>query len=261
MRYLILGCGWVGEYVARLWIAEGHEVWASTTSSEKYHRLLSDGIFAFVHNFDDDNAIPDNFPESFDYILVSIPATKRHSEDILVKRFDRVFGFVSGLTYNKLIFLSSVGIYPDISGDMFENGWESNQLDAKLLSAEESMRRLSGVIVYRLGGLFGQERIFAKYFQHKVCTTGGQLCNFVHLEDVAALIRLGFDSDLTNGLYNVVTPAHPLKHDVILASARKYGFAVPEAFRDEDSFQKKVHGSLLQDELNYTFKFPSPLDF
>lgn len=39
MRYLILGCGWVGEFVANLWLKEGHEVWASTTTAEKYHRL------------------------------------------------------------------------------------------------------------------------------------------------------------------------------------------------------------------------------
>lgn len=34
MRYLILGCGWVGEFVANLWLKEGHEVWASTTTAE-----------------------------------------------------------------------------------------------------------------------------------------------------------------------------------------------------------------------------------
>lgn len=261
MRYLILGCGWVGEFVANLWLKEGHEVWASTTTAEKYHRLITDGIFAFKQNFDEPLTPAINLPKDFDYILVSVPATNKSTIEDLTKRFVRVSNFLSSLHYSKIIFLSSIGIYPDVSKEIDEDSFEEDELQSKLLLAEKSIGVFPNTHIYRLGGLFGQNRIFAKYFQQKECTTGGQPANFIHLEDVASLISEGFVKPLNNKIYNVVCPHHPLKQDVVEASAQKYGFDLPTAFNNSDSFQKIVKSNRLQNDLNYTFKYESPLDF
>lgn len=261
MRYLILGCGWVGEFVAKLWLEEGHEVWASTTTEEKYHRLVADGIFVFKQNFDEQATPAIDLPTDFDYILVSIPATNKSTQDELTSRFIRVCDFLSGVKYQKMIFLSSIGIYPDVSKEIDEDTFEDEELQAKLLSAEKAISRFPRTHIYRLGGLFGQNRIFAKYFQSKECSTGDQPANFIHLEDVAALIRTGFIKPLQHTLYNVVCPQHPSKKDVILASAHKYGFEQPSAFIAGASFQKIVKSTRLQNDLNYTFQYESPLDF
>jgi|GEM_PF-6403868 len=61
MRILILGCGWLAESFAMHMKHQGHEVWASTTTSEKYHRLKADGIFSFILDFD-----YENFPAQVD---------------------------------------------------------------------------------------------------------------------------------------------------------------------------------------------------
>lgn len=261
MRYLILGCGWVGEFVAKLWLKEGHEVWASTTTAEKYHRLLTDGIFVFKQNFDEKLTPVADLPKNFDYILVSVPATNKSSIEELTKRFLRVSDFLSGLNYSKIIFLSSTGIYPDVSKEIDEDSFVEDELQSKLLLAEKTIGLFQNTHIYRLGGLFGQNRIFAKYFQQKVCTTGGQFANFVHLEDVALLISEGFLKLLKHPIYNVVCPVHPLKQAVIEVSAKKYGFELPSAFNNVDSFQKIVNSNRLQNDLNYTFKYESPLDF
>lgn len=261
MRYLILGCGWVGEFVAKLWLNEGHEVWASTTTDEKYHRLRSDGIFVFTHNFDKSATLPDDLPIDFDYILVSIPASSKSTIEQLTHRFFHVAQSLSTLTYKKIIFLSSTGIYPDVSKEIMEDTFAENELQEKLLLAEKAIGQFPRTHVFRLGGLFGLNRIFAKYFANKICTTGGQLANFIHLEDVARIISLGFVTPLTYAIYNVVCPLHPSKKDVIEASAKKYGFDLPSAFNDSASFQKIVRSARLQNDLNYTFKYKSPLDF
>jgi nucleoside-diphosphate-sugar epimerase len=51
---LILGCGWVGEELAYQLKGKGWNVWVTTTTPEKYHRLKNDGIFAYIHDFDRD---------------------------------------------------------------------------------------------------------------------------------------------------------------------------------------------------------------
>src|SRR5690606_41767941 len=93
------------------------------------------------------------------------------------------------------------------------------------------MQSLPATSVFRLGGLFGKQRIFAKYFQDKIVTTGDQPANFIHLDDVLGLIDGAIQQKIQNGIYNLVCPEHPLKKDVIMKSAEKYILSYPEIGR------------------------------
>lgn len=66
---------------------------------------------------------------------------------------------------------------------------------------------------------------------------------------------------LKHTVYNVVAPLHPKKKDVILASAKKYGYILPLAFEATNTIQKIVRGELLQEELEYEYVLPDPLQF
>lgn len=259
MVYLILGCGWIGETLANILLKEGHQVYASTTNEQKYQRLQAAGIFAIWANFDVEIAT-DVFPRRVDFVLNSIPAVKRLPEEQLQRRFQRLHALLLRTSYRKHIFLSSIGAYPDIDG-VYAEDYKLESVANNLLHAESILSGLPDSIVYRLGGLFGGERVFAKYFEHKVCTTGAQLANFVHRDDVIRLICRGFEQPLSEKLYNIVAPDHPTKKEVILASANKYGYAEPSGFQDEDTFQKWVCGEKIRKELNYSFIYPSALVF
>lgn len=237
--------------------AMGHQIYATTTNEEKYHRLQGDGIFVLRANFDGAWSAED-FPKEVDYVLNSIPATRRLTTDDLENRFQQVSRLLSEINYKKQLFLSSIGVYPDVDG-VFEEGDEVPE--GNLLRAEQIMQAFENTVVYRLGGLFGGERIFAKYFAGRVCKTGSQPANFIHRDDVIELIRLGFEGELSDTLYNIVCLAHPTKKEVILASAAKHGFDLPAAFEDRDSYQKEVRGDKIVQELNFVFKYPSPVDF
>lgn len=259
LRILILGCGWIGEALADRLMLEGHEVYATTTNLEKYQRLQAAGIFAIMANFDEPVDQSD-FPSHIDFVLNSIPAVKRLDYPLLTARFEAARTLLKQLAYRKHIFLSSVGVYPDRDGEFTEETI-LDERDNKLLAAEVCMQALPNTIVYRLGGLFGGQRIFAKYFQDKVCTTGAQCTNFVHQTDVLNLIQLGFQKQLSASCYNLVTPESSSKREAILASAAKYGFRPPAAFDDQECFQKHVSGDKIRQALDYTFVYPSPLDF
>ncbi len=256
---LILGCGWVGEEFALYMLNKGFSIYACTTSEEKAERLSTVGISSFVHNFDDESTVNETLPVSFDYVLTSVPATTRLTVEQVDNRFANVTTFLKGIQFSKHIFLSSIGVYPDVDAVFTEEYMvESNQ---NLARAENRMLEIAGTKVYRLGGLFGKNRIFAKYFENRVCSTGNQLANFVHLDDVVELICQGFERDLKSSIYTIVAPEHPTKKEVIIASASKYGFQLPSAWEPQDSFQKLVDSSKIVDELGYAFKYPSPLNF
>ena len=258
MNILILGCGWVGEELALNYLNNGYEVFVTCTSEEKKDRLQALGFHATCVNFDEDNDIS-SFPKVFDYVLVSVPAASRTEQTVLEKRFSNLVAYLQTITYAKAIYLSSIGIYPDIHGTFNED--YSEALNTRLLYAENKLGSNIPILIYRLGGLFGKNRIFAKYFQNRICTTGEQPANFVHLDDVIALIMKGFNQDLSVGIYNIVSPEHPSKEEVIRASACKYGLELPSAFQPTDSVQKIVMGDKIIEVLDYRFKYASPLYF
>ncbi|MBE8720647.1 Rossmann-fold NAD(P)-binding domain-containing protein [Sphingobacterium pedocola] len=260
-RVLILGCGWVGEEFAIQCRNQGIEVWASTTNIEKYHRLKSDGIFSFLLDFDHVKQVPDILPDTFDYILTSVPASSKNTVEAISQRFNNVLSFIRLLQYSKHIFLSSIGIYPNIDGVIDEYFGDKEALNPLLLLAEEKMTSLPQTIVFRLGGLFGKNRIFAKYFAGKICTTGNQPANFVHIQDVIQLIFLAFATHFAHRLFNIVCPEHPLKKEIIVASATKYGYELPRSFEPEQMTQKIVSSDRVIQTLEYTFLYPSPLNF
>ena len=259
MNILILGAGWIGQQVALNYLAKGYQVYVSCTSKQKKESLEALGLKAYVLNFDERSQPQEQgLVHSFDYVLNSIPSSSRFSVSEIRVRFNHIRAFLQSITFKKQIYLSSVGIYPD--QDMRFDEQSCCPMNERLALAEEFA--LTGrTHIYRLAGLFGRDRIFAKYFQNRVCTTGDQLANFVHMDDVVTLIEKGFEQDLRHTVYNIVAPEHPTKKQVVIASAEKYNFALPSAFMPENSFQKYVDSSRIIAELNYSFKFPSPLDF
>lgn len=257
-RILILGCGWVGEEFAAEMKNEGYEVWVTTTSELKRERLQQRGFHSVLLNFDEEYSEA-NLPDDFVFVLNSIPATSRNRIFDLENRFLNVKKVLAKLRFEKHIFLSSIGIYPDVDG-VYDEGWVLD-LDERLVQAERQMNQLDHTLVYRLGGLFGKERVFAKYFAGKICQTGDQPANFIHITDVVNLLRIGFLKLHTGDVFNIVTPEHPTKKDVVMESARKYGFDLPLAFEPIHSYQKIVSGRKIADLLDYSFRYPSPLYF
>lgn len=260
-QLLILGCGWVGEELARRYQSKGWQIWATTTQEEKYHRLKSDGIFAYIHNFDEEGTLDLPLEARFDAVITSVPASQKNELEVLEARFSRIFQSLCSIAYDQHYFLSSVGVYPDLDADFDEHYPDEVALNPKLRLAEKKMLSLPATSVFRLGGLFGKQRIFAKYFQGKVVSGGDQPANFVHLDDVLGMLEGSIARYIPSGIYNVVCPEHPRKKEVILKSAEKYMFEYPSSFEPQDSFQKRVSGKKLTDLLDYTFKYPSPLDF
>lgn len=259
---LILGCGWVGMEVANRYSQQGVEVWATTTDEQKRKRLAGQGINAIRHDFDDPGLLVIPNIDEFSTIIVSVPASRRHTRRQIEERFTRISASLLKFKYGRLVFLSSVGIYPDVTGYYDEGYDQFDRMDINLLDAEYCMRSLPNASVFRLGGLFGKDRIFAKYFQNRVCETGEQNTNFIHLDDVMQIIdQFVGASDVNCGVYNLVAPQHPTKKEVILASARKYGFEQPAGFTTANLFRKIVSSEKIIQLLNYKFKYPSPLEF
>ncbi|PPL02399.1 NAD-dependent epimerase/dehydratase family protein [Parapedobacter indicus] len=262
MKVLIVGCGWVGTYVASCLRDEGHRIWATCRTPKKALELDFIGLRSYVVDFDRDDAVGHLNETTFDVVIISIPITHKDAFETVTIRFERLVSFLRNLSFGQLLFFGSVGIYPKVSGVIVEDTFAADELDQKLWTGESMLRSaFSKLNVLRLGGLFGFERTLAKYFVDKVCEIGYQTANFVHVEDIYAIIRLMMEKEVQSKTYNVVCPEHPLKKDVITASAAKYGYGLPASFTATDQTTKMVSPKRLMADLDYSFVYRSPLQF
>ncbi|WP_353196158.1 NAD-dependent epimerase/dehydratase family protein [Parapedobacter defluvii] len=262
MKVLIVGCGWVGTYVASQLLREGHDLWGTCTTAEKALKLAQMGLRSHVMNFDRDDRADGLDEDTFDVVIVSVPITHKDAPETVKARFERLVTFLKKLSFRQSLFFGSVGIYPKVSAVIAEDTFASHELDQKLWLGESRLRSAFPELnVLRLGGLFGLERTMAKHFVGRVCEIGYQTANFVHVEDIYRIILAMLNKRIQGRTYNVVCPEHPLKKDVIAVSAAKYGYGLPAAFTAIDQTAKVVSPERLIADLDYSFVYRSPLQF
>lgn len=262
MKVLIVGCGWVGTYVASSMRDEGHRIWATCRTSEKASELGTLGLRSYVVDFDRNDAVEPLDETTFDVAIISVPITHKDAFGRVTVRFERLISFLKNLSFGQSLFFGSVGIYPKVNAVIAEDTFAADELDQKLGAGESMLRSAFPELnVLRLGGLFGIERILAKHFVGKVCEIGYQTANFIHVEDIYGVIRAMMEKQVQGKTYNVVCPEHPLKKDVIAASAAKYGYGLPSSFTDTDQTAKMVSPKRLIADLDYSFVYRSPLQF
>ncbi|MFB2118563.1 2-dehydropantoate 2-reductase N-terminal domain-containing protein [Parapedobacter sp. 2B3] len=262
MDILIVGCGWVGTHIATELTRAGHRVWATCTSTEKAERLEALGLVATVADFDREEESPRLGREVFDVAIVSVPITHKDGAEAVQHRFAKLVGFLGRFSFKQSFFFGSVGIYPKVSATITEATFADAELDPKLFSGERTLRAAHpNLNVLRLGGLFGFERVMAKHFVGRVCEIGYQTANFVHVVDIYGIVAAMISAGSQGKTYNVVCPEHPLKKDVIAASAARYGYGMPTAFSETDRTAKVVSPERLMADLGYRFAYRSPLQF
>lgn len=252
----------MGTYIATRMLEEGHHVWGTCTTPEKAAHLDQLGLVSRIADFDKEGDVVRLEQQVFDLVIISVPITHKDPIDVVKIRFARLLAFLQGISCGQSVFFGSVGIYPKVSAVIAEDTFADPELDAKLLTGERTLRSVyPDVNILRLGGLFGFERVMAKYFVGSVCEIGYQTANFIHVADIYGIIRAMIAKCVRGKTYNVVCPDHPLKKDIIKASAAKYGYGLPAAFTDTDKTAKKVSSGRLVADLDYRFVYPSPLQF
>lgn len=262
MDILIVGCGWVGTYMAGRFVEKGHRVWGTCTTAAKARRLEELGLKSAVVDFDRAGETPRLVQQVFDTVIISVPVRRKDNPDTVHRRFARLAAFLGQLSFHQSFFFGSVGVYPKVDATITETSLPDEELDPKLLSGEDVLRETyPDLNILRLGGLFGADRVLAKYFVGKVCEIGYQPANFVHVEDIQGVVATMIAAGSQAKTYNVVAPEHPLKKEVIEASAAKYGYGLPAAFAEADRTAKIVSPERLVAELGYRFVYRSPLQF
>ena len=239
MRIAIIGCGWVGEKLAKYLTAKDYHVIATTTSPEKIVPLQK--VATEVHLLDFNTTIDFGFLASVDVAIFSMPIS-RNGWHQGFEKLDKEFP--------KTILFSSTGAYPKEDKVFTEE--DTNDLRADILGSENLVRKsYPQTNILRFGGLMGGDRTLQNMFKNRTPENPGKLTNYIHYEDILPIVELFLNSELKSEIYNIVAPEHPSIAEVLNL----------ETDNNSDTKQRIISSEKLIQDFNYTFIHPNPQYF
>ena len=214
MKLAIIGCGYVGSAVARLWHQNGHEVTVTTTTQDKKYQLqaIADKVVVLTGN--DLEKLKDVVADR-EVVLLSVGSKQRTPEtyrQAYLSTAQNTIAAIEGSQVKQLIYTSSYGILNHKDGDLID---ETAKVDPKdefgeiLYQTEQTLLSVATdckTCILRLTGIYGPGRELIKIFRRVAGTTrpgeGERHTNWIHLEDIVRAIDFAREKQL-QGIYHL----------------------------------------------------------
>ncbi|QYK11563.1 SDR family oxidoreductase [Shewanella rhizosphaerae] len=283
----VVGCGWFGLPLAKALLSQGLKVTGSKRSPQEAEALSADGITGFALDLEalESEGLSSQTREAItqglacDAIVINIPPGLRRGDNGYLDRLKRLKALMGTHEYQRIIFISTSGVYPAGGGCFSSESAESGcvESDAKvhspasetLLAAEALFSGANSAVgesnnncvVVRFAGLIGPKRHPGRFLAGREDVPGGNLAvNMVHLDDcIGAVTSLLKAEGPLSPAYNLCAPQHPTKAEFYQQAATQLGLTPPSFIEGDLAEDKRVDGGLITRELNYRYKFTDPL--
>ena len=259
MTVSILGCGWYGLALARALVAKGISVKGSTTSPGKLETLSAENIKPFLLDLSADDATYDADFFTCDVLVIAIPPKSRSGEGAeYVPKLQRVINAINQNQIQKIILISSTGVYADLNMEVNElTDPQPDTISGKILyEAEELFRQQSNfkTTIIRFGGLIGAGREPGRFFAGKKDIPNGLApVNLIELNDCIGITEAVLNKDAFGYTFNACTPHHPPKFAFYTLAATKAGLEQP-TFVQELKEWKIINSINVDAVLGYKYK-------
>lgn len=236
LRISIIGCGWLGKPLYII-LRENYQVSCFTRRQEEIY------LDHYYYNPPKKSLFWD-----CDYAIVAIS-----TKDNYLETLKQIALHVSSNA--TLILMSSISVYREYDGEVDEGSPITQS--SKQVEAEELMQTMRDkLIILRLGGLMGDDRIAGKWNKVSLFTDG--FVNYVHRDDVIGIVEAIISQKIEQGVFNVVAPQHPLRSVVHHSNSKKFGFELGEF---KEMTYRKISSITVDRYIKYSFRHPDPLRF
>ena len=250
--FTILGTGWLGLELA-FQLKNKFKIKVSARNEEKSKSFEDLGFLSFVLNEYNLSFLDELL--NTNYLFINYPPSK----------FDDYLGFLDRISKHekiknieKIIFISSTSIYPNVEGNFRENYLITDSSSKIVFEAEKLIENRSDVI-FRVSGLVGGNRYFGKRSANKVVEFPQSIFNFVHRNDVINATKFVIEENI-NGTYNLCSKEHPTKKEIYTFNSKKYDFELP-IFLDNESFLNRIIDGSKIEKLGFEYKYNNVFEF
>jgi len=275
-KLLILGCGYVGEKLARACLAEGVKVTGTTRSETRAGELKGLGISVVVS--ESPERLPDDLLGSVDAVVDSIPLTRDESGMYAsqLQWLSKIAPKLSNLKWAG--YLSTTGVYGDADGAWVDEAFPCNPTSERWIERLKAEQVWLGsglpAEVFRLAGIYGPERsIVSRLMSGNYRAVRWQpehWSNRIHVDDIIAALVTAMNAPRRARICNL-SDDEPLSHaDYVTELAQLVGAPKPLILSPEqgekelspvalDFFRdsKRVSNRLMHDELLSELNYPT----
>lgn len=267
---VIAGCGYVGNELARMLVADGHEVFGIRRDASK----LAKG----VRPIEGDLAVPRTLgpaPGRVEVAVFAVGADEGTEKAYRRAYLDGLAGFLEwladeGQRPRRVVMTSSTSVYGQRRGEPIDERSPTHptQFRGETLLASERLLAASGLstVVVRLGGIYGpgRESLIDRAIAGELRTRPTpHFTNRIHRDDAAGLIRHLLFHPAPEPLYLGVDDESAEESELYAWLAKAVGAAAPPMEDEDDaSGRRRSAGSKRCSnqrarESGYTFRYPT----
>ena len=157
----ILGAGWLGFELANV-LKNDFKIKVSSRTKDKLKMYEEEAFDSYVLN-EENLTFLDELLDT-NYLFINFPPSK--FEDYL-SFLNKIYSSKKIKEIEKIIFISSTSIYPNIEG-LFAEDYEINEPSSKIVFEAENLIKDKSDVIFRVAGLVGGSRYFGKRSANKV---------------------------------------------------------------------------------------------
>ena len=259
----IIGCGWFGLPLAYELVKSGMQVIGTKRSTDSFPALIENDVTPIELDL---SKLINQQPESnqklsedfnTDYLLINVPPRTRSGNSHYLEELVCLKRLLNIEKYQKVIFVSTTGVYPNLSKVMTEGDASSQNNGSELLyQAEQLFSQFSNTIILRFSGLIGPQRHPGRFFANRAEVAGGDApVNLVHLNDCINAVKALLTSEHTSKIYNLSIPHHPSKAEFYSTAIKSMGRVAP-SFLANAAVKKQIDGSLITKDIEFEYLYP-----
>ncbi len=254
----VVGCGWFGFPLAKALVSQGFKVSGCKRDLEQAQALTLDGIDGFQLDLTCESQLnaEDLTKLHADAIVINIPPGLRNGDTGYLERLTRLHKLMGTHQYQKIIFISTTGVYPANGKAQGEGDAQAHSTISEILLKAEQLFKPD--VIVRFAGLMGPKRHPGRFLAGKTGLKGADLAvNMLHLDDAIAAVSciLNAQGELAP-VYNICSPDHPTKKAFYQQAALALELAVPQFDTlGECNEDKIVDGSLICKQLGFQYQY------
>jgi nucleoside-diphosphate-sugar epimerase len=265
VRRLVIGCGYLGERIARMWCDAGDDVYA-TTRGGRADALSAAAVRPLILDVTQEPG-PLPLPE-VDTVVFAVGRDRRSGAtmaDIHVKGLGAVLDALPSST-GRVIYVSSTGVYAQDAGEWVDEDSVCEPLlegGMACLSAERLLSahaRGRDAVALRLAGLYGPGRIPLAAdvaTGRPIANSADAYLNLIHVDDAArAVVAAAAAEPIADRCYTVSDGNPSIRGEYVRLLATRLGVA-PPLFTGGGGLGKRVRNARLVGKLGLRLHYPS----
>lgn len=271
MRKLLIGCGYLGERVAREWLRQGDEVWVLTRSTANAERFASLGLKPVIGDVLDPESL-EKLPgaESVLYAVGFDRSAQASKRTVYVDGLSNVLSKI-GSKCERFLYVSSTSVYGQDAGELVDESSLTRPKEENgcvCRDAEAVARQVkSTAIVLRLAGIYGPGRLLARVEQlrrgDRLSGNPNAWLNLIHVDDAVRAVLAAETRGVSGATYLVCDDLPPRRHEYYSALAQMVGAPVPKFEElaadapERQRLNKRCVNRRLREELRVELQFPT----